>query len=67
MTTKSPSTRTRVHSVREIAAEMDHLFQRQLELMRSESPVGLTPSQCREYEKVGQRIRELFAELAKFK
>jgi hypothetical protein len=52
--------------VREIAAEMDHLFQRQLELMKSETLIGLTPSQRCEYEKVGQRIRELFAELAKF-
>jgi hypothetical protein len=67
MTTKRPPTRPRVHSVREIAAEMDHLFQRQLALMKSETLIGLTPSQRCEYEKVGQRIRELFTELAKCK
>jgi len=50
----------------EIAAEMDQLFQRQIELMKSETFVGLTPSQRAEYEKIGKRIGELFAELARF-
>jgi len=54
-------------TVREIAAEMDELFQRQIELMKSESFVGLTPSERVEYDKIGERIRELFAELAKFR
>jgi hypothetical protein len=54
-------------TVAEIAAEMDQLFQRQIELMRSETFVGLTPPQRAEYDKIGERIRELFAELAKFK
>jgi hypothetical protein len=54
-------------TVREIAAEMDQLFQRQIELMKSESFVGLTPSERVEYDKIGERICELFAELAKFK
>jgi len=54
-------------TVREIAAEMDQLFQRQIELMKSETFVGLTPSERAEYERIGERIRELFGELARFK
>jgi hypothetical protein len=51
----------------EIAAEMDQLFQRQIELMKAETFVGLTPPQRVEYDVLGERIRELFAELAKLK
>ena len=51
----------------EIASEMDQLFQKQIELMKSETFVGLTPSQRAEYDEIGARIRELFAELAKVK
>jgi hypothetical protein len=54
-------------TVAEIAAEMDQLFQRQVELMKSETFIGLTPAQRAEYDEVGSRIRELFAELARFK
>lgn len=54
-------------SVREIAAEMDRLFQRQIDLMKSETFVGLTPSERAEYERIGERIRGLFGELARFK
>ena len=54
-------------TVREIAAEMDQLFQRQIELMKSETFLGLTPSERAEYERIGERIRELFGELARFK
>jgi hypothetical protein len=48
-----------------IAAELDRLFRKQLDLMKSESFVGLTPAQRKEYEKIGIRIRELFAELSR--
>lgn len=58
---------TPARSVSEIAAEMDQLFRRQIELMKSETFVGLTPSQRAEYDKIGERIREMFAELAKFR
>jgi len=58
---------TTARTVAEIAAEMDQLFQRQIELMKSETFVGLTPPQRAEYDEIGERIRELFAELAKFK
>ncbi|HXZ39944.1 MAG TPA: hypothetical protein VEG68_04330 [Terriglobales bacterium] len=54
-------------TVREIATEMDQLFQRQIELMKSETFLGLTPSERAEYERIGERIRELFGELARFK
>jgi hypothetical protein len=60
-------TAAQLQSVREIAAEMDQLFQRQTELMKSETFVGLTPSQRAEYEKTDERIRELFTELARIK
>jgi hypothetical protein len=62
-----PAKTAQLRSVREIAAEMDQLFQRQIELMKSETFVGLTPSQRAEHEKTGERIRALFAELAKLK
>lgn len=54
-------------TVREIAVEMDELFHKQIELMKSESFVGLTPSERAECDRIGERIRELFGELAKFK
>jgi len=54
-------------TVSEIAAEMDNLFQRQIQLMKSETFVGLTPPQRAEYDEIGERIRALFAELARFK
>jgi hypothetical protein len=56
-----------VPTLRQIAEEMDRLFQRQTELMKSETFVGLTPAQREEYDKIGEKIRELFAELAKHK
>jgi len=53
------------HALGEIVEEMDHLFQRQIELMRSEAFAGLTPAELEEYDKIGERIRCLFGELAK--
>lgn len=63
----SLATATLRRTVAEIAAEMDQLFDRQIELMKSETFIGLTPSQRAEYDEVSRRIRELFAELARFK
>jgi len=51
--------------VRQIAAEIDQLFQRQIELMKSESFVGLTPTERSEYDQIGARISALYGELAK--
>ena len=53
------------YNMRQIAEEMDRLFQRQIELMKSESFSGLTPAEREEYDKVGEKIRKLFAEIAK--
>lgn len=58
-----PTASPQVRSGREIAAEMEDLFQKQIELLKSESFVGLTVSPLAEYDKIGQRIRELFQEL----
>lgn len=57
--TASPQVRRR----KEIAAEMEDLFQKQIELLKSDSFVGLTVPQLAEYDKIGQKIRELFQEL----
>jgi len=50
-----------IRKVRDIAAEMEDLFRKQIELLKSET-VGLKPSLA-EYDRIGQRIRELFHEL----
>jgi hypothetical protein len=63
----SLATTTCRRTVAEIAAEMDQLFQKQIELMKSETFIGLTPPERAEYDEIGSRIRELFAELARFK
>ena len=46
---------------------MEALFQRQIELMKSETFVGLTPAQQQEYEKISEKISALFRELARLK
>ena len=51
----------------EIAGEMDSLFQRQIELMKSETFVGLTPLERQEYEAIVERIAALFRELGRLK
>lgn len=53
--------------MRQITAEMDLLFQRQIELTRSETFVGLTPAERQEYEKITETISGLFRELARLK
>jgi len=51
--------------VRQIAEEIDRLFQRQIELMKSEAFVGLTPAERAEYDRIGERISTLYGKLAK--
>ena len=53
--------------LRRITQEMEALFQRQIELMKSETFVGLTPVQRQEYEKITEKISSLFRELALLK
>ena len=50
-----------------IAAEMDRLLEKHVELLKVESFVGLTPAQRQEYESIGRRLHELFGELARLK
>jgi len=53
--------------IRLIADEIDRLFQRQIELMKSESFVGLSPAERSEYDRIGERLRDLFSELSRLK
>jgi hypothetical protein len=54
-------------NVQQVAAELAGLFERQIELMKREALVGLTPAECEEYEKIMQGIRESYIELAKLR
>jgi len=51
--------------VLQLGAELGGLFRRQIELTRREALVGLTPTECEEYENIVQKIRESYIELAK--
>ncbi len=53
------------HRSREIAVELAQLFQQQVEMTRWEAFVGFTPSELQEYDRLLERIRELYAELGK--
>lgn len=48
-----------------ISAELERLIQQQSEMTRQEALVGLTPSERGTYEQLGERIRQLFAEMAR--
>lgn len=48
-----------------IADELERLFQHQSEMTKWEAFVGLTPAERGEYEQIGERIRELFVQLAR--
>lgn len=52
---------------RELIGELDKLFQRQIELMRSETFSGLTPAEHQEYERIVAKISGLFRELGRLK
>jgi hypothetical protein len=51
--------------VQQISAELAGLFQQQIEMTRREALIGLTPSECEDYDKIVRRIRESYIELAK--
>jgi hypothetical protein len=53
------------NSLAEIAAEIGELFEREIQLLKSEG--GLKDNQIAEYEKIATRIAELFAEMRKLK
>jgi hypothetical protein len=48
---------------RDIAAEMEHLFRRQIALLKSGTFAGWKSSQLAELDKIGARISELFKKL----
>jgi hypothetical protein len=58
-------TSSRRNGVRQIAQEIDRLFQRQIELMKAEAFVGLTPAERAEYDRIGVQISALYGELAR--
>lgn len=65
---ESHSTITSHHGrVLQIGREMDRLFQRQIELMKSETFVGLTPVEHQEYERIAEKLSGLFRELARLR
>jgi hypothetical protein len=65
---ESHSTITSNHGrMLQIGKEMDKLFQRQIELMKSETFVGLTPLEHQEYERIAEKLSGLFRELARLK
>jgi len=59
------STSSNNDRVLQLGAELGGLFRRQIELTRREALVGLTPTECEEYENIVQKIRESYIELAK--
>jgi hypothetical protein len=65
---ESPTAAISNHSrMLQIAGEMDALFQRQIELMKSETFTGLTPAERQEYERIVEELSGLFRELARLK
>jgi len=65
---ESQSTITSNHGrMLQIGRELDSLFQRQIELMKSETLVGLTPLEHQEYERIAEKLSGLFRELARLK
>jgi hypothetical protein len=51
--------------ISQITAELGRLFQQQIELTKWEAFVGFTPAEMQEYNRVVERIRELYVELGK--
>jgi len=49
--------------VTQIMTELDRLFQQQIELTKWEAFVGFTPAELEEYDRVVERIRQLYLEL----
>jgi DNA replication initiation complex subunit (GINS family) len=48
-----------------ITTELEKLAQQQSEMAKREALVGLTPAERGEYEKLGERIRQLFVDMAR--
>ena len=54
-------------SARQIASELSHLFDQQVELTKREAFVGLTPAEREDYDQIAKKIRESYARLAKLR
>lgn len=63
--TRENSTSPSADRARQISADLSSLFQQQIELTRREAFVGLTPAECEEFDRITERIRESYIELAK--
>ena len=51
----------------DIAAEIDRLLEVQVGLLKTETFVGLTPTQRQEYDQITQKLHELFSEMGRTK
>jgi hypothetical protein len=49
----------------QIASELSHLFDQQVEMTKREAFVGLTPAEREEYDQVIEKIRQSYVRLAK--
>jgi hypothetical protein len=49
----------------QISAQLAGLFQQQIELTKREALVGLTPTECQQYDSIVEGIRESYIELAR--
>jgi hypothetical protein len=65
--TRQGSTSSSCDRAQQISTELAGLFQLQIELTRREALVGLTPTECEEYDRIVERIREFYSELAKLR
>jgi hypothetical protein len=61
----SGPTLSNVNIVQQIAEELSHLFDQQVQMMKREALVGLTPAEREEYDRIVLKIRESYAMLAK--
>ena len=51
----------------DLAAEIDRLLEKQVGLLKTETFVGLTPTQRQEYDQITNKLHELFSEMGKTK
>jgi len=65
--TRQGSTSSSCGRAQQISTELAGLFQQQIELTRREALVGLTPAECEEYDRIVERIRDSYTELAKLR
>jgi hypothetical protein len=52
-------------STQQIASELSHLFDQQIEMTKREAFIGLTPAEREEYDQIIEKIRQSYVRLAK--